>query len=113
MIWSFVLYFFTLFGFCEHEYRLNSTITDIIAAYILLGIFFLFGAHTRASAQDVVDGRSSLIERFALKTNAVEWLLTVPNLQVEFDILPSEYNQHTIPLGAQIITSVLNIYNLP
>ena len=101
MIWNFVLFFFTLFAICEHEYRLNSTITDIKAAYILLGIFFLFGAHTRASAQDVVDGQSSLIERFALKTNAVEWLLTVPNLQVEFDILPSQYNQHTVQLGAK------------
>ena len=61
----------------------------------------LFVAHTRASAQEVSENRPSFIERFSLKTNAVEWLLTVPNLQLEFDVLPSQYNRHTVQLGAK------------
>ena len=88
----------TIFANKDH---LGITIIEHRAAYFLLGFIFLFAAYTRASAQDVSEARPSFIERFSLKTNAVEWLLTVPNLQVEFDILPSQYNRHTVQLGAK------------
>ena len=38
------------------------------------------------------------IDRFAFKTNALEWVLTVPNVGAEFDLSSSEYNRNTIGL---------------
>lgn len=40
-------------------------------------------------------------DRWAVKTNAFEWLLTVPNIGVEFDLKNSEYNDMTIGLTAK------------
>lgn len=40
----------------------------------------------------------SFIDRWAFKTNAFEWLLTIPNFGVEFDLTNSEYNSWTVGL---------------
>ena len=41
------------------------------------------------------------IDRWAFKTNAFEWLLTIPNFGVEFDLVNSPYNQMTVGLTAK------------
>lgn len=40
-------------------------------------------------------------DRWAVKTNAFEWLLTVPNIGVEFDLKNSEFNAMTLGLTAK------------
>lgn len=56
------------------------------------------------SAQDnsgasVTEGSLPLVDRFAIKTNAVDWVVTVPNLQLAFDLNPSVYNQEVVLLS--------------
>ena len=41
------------------------------------------------------------VSRFAFKTNALEWLLTIPNFGVDFDLVKSEYNKFTAGLAAK------------
>ena len=48
-----------------------------------------------------VSSKSRFIDRFAFKTNALEWLITIPNFGVEFDLLDSEYNNMTVGLTAK------------
>lgn len=45
------------------------------------------------------------IERWAFKTNAMEWLLTIPNFGVEFDLSKSVYNRSTLGMSVE--------YNFP
>lgn len=40
-----------------------------------------------------------IIDRFAVRTNAVDWIATVPNLGVDFDLNGSEYNNMTVGLS--------------
>lgn len=42
-----------------------------------------------------------MIERFAFKTNALDWLATIPNFTVAFDISSSKYNHEAVLLGAK------------
>lgn len=37
-------------------------------------------------------------DRWSIRTNAVDWLLTIPNISVEFDISNSVYNKYTLSL---------------
>ena len=41
------------------------------------------------------------IDRLAVKTNAVDWMLTIPNIGVEYDLTASEYNSMTIGLSTK------------
>lgn len=40
-----------------------------------------------------------LIERFSFRTNALDWLATIPNATVGFDLLPGEYNNMSLLAG--------------
>lgn len=40
-------------------------------------------------------------ERFTYKTNALEWLLLLPNAGIEFDLTKSRYNRSTLSLTAK------------
>ena len=42
-----------------------------------------------------------MLDRWAFKTNAVEWMLTIPNFEVEFDLFSSQYNRWTIGMEAK------------
>lgn len=43
----------------------------------------------------------SFFDRFSISTNALEWLLTVPNLGIEFDLSGGEYNNQSILVAAK------------
>lgn len=40
-------------------------------------------------------------ERFAIKTNAVDWLMMTPNLGIEFDLSPKAHNKYTLSLSGK------------
>lgn len=42
-----------------------------------------------------------IANRFSYRTNVFEWLLTIPNVGIEFDLFNSEYNNQTIGLTAK------------
>ena len=45
--------------------------------------------------------KSPLIERLSVRTNAFEWLLTVPNVQAGFDLFPGPYNRSELLAGVK------------
>lgn len=54
-------------------------------------------AQPEKTAQD----KPPFIDRWAFKTNAVEWMLTIPNFEAEFELFPSPYNRWTLNLEAK------------
>ena len=64
-------------------------------------LLFAFSATNGAAQETKKEEKGKLLERFALKTNAFEWLITVPNIQVAFDLTASPYNRSVILLGAK------------
>ena len=46
-------------------------------------------------------GKSVAADRWAVKTNALDWVLTIPNIGVEFDLKNSEFNNMTVGLSAR------------
>ncbi len=54
-----------------------------------------------ASKQEETTVKPPFIDRWAFKTNAFEWLLTIPNFGVEFDLVNSPYNQMSVGLTAK------------
>lgn len=49
-------------------------------------------------------------QRWAFKTNVVDWALTMPNVQVAFDLSPSIYNRNVIQIGAKYNWSTYHKY---
>ena len=77
---------------------------------LLCAFFCMFsvsaGAYASAETVGVEEGvvvpeKTRFIDRFAFKTNALEWLLTIPNFGVEYDLFGSEYNSMTVGLNAK------------
>lgn len=65
-------------------------------------VFLVFSPSV--SAQETVEGkRGGLlpVDRWAVKTNALDWALTIPNIGVEFDLKNSEFNNMTVGLSAR------------
>lgn len=49
-----------------------------------------------------VENKDSIMpfkSRWAFKTNAVEWLVLLPNVTAEFDLFGSPYKHYTLSLG--------------
>ena len=45
--------------------------------------------------------KTPFIDRIAVKTNAFDWMLTVPNIGIEMDLNGSEFNSFTLGLSAK------------
>lgn len=59
----------------------------------------LNSTHAQVQRDKKDDAKAELIsfkDRWGIKTNAVDWLLTVPNIGVEFDLGNTIRNKHTI-----------------
>lgn len=48
----------------------------------------------------------SFAERLTIRTNAVDWVLAVPNIGIEFDIFPQNYNQWSVGVNLRYRPSV-------
>ena len=83
----------------------SSFILNPLGKRVLYAMLLCAVAGISASAQvmdrNVKDSRSPLIDRFSFKTNALEWLLTIPNAGVEFDLSPSAFNRMSIGVSAK------------
>jgi hypothetical protein len=53
------------------------------------------------------------IDRWAFKTNAFEWLLTIPNFGVEYDLVNSPFNKYTVGLTAKYNWNTYHKYTPP
>ena len=53
------------------------------------------------------------IDRWSFKTNALDWLLTVPNVGVEFDLSSSPYGRTTLGVSGRCNWNTWHKYNPP
>ena len=78
----------------EHYFFLIKTIVVCLLLSITMN-----GAFAQAQGSKKEDAKAEIIsfkERWGFKTNAVDWLLTVPNIGVEFDLGNTIRNKHTV-----------------
>lgn len=65
-------------------------------------LLLFWGRGVSAYAQEPEGAaKERLIDRFSFRTNAVDWLLTIPNVSVSFDLFPGEYNKMDVLLGVR------------
>ena len=73
--------------------------TRRVIGMVFLHIFLCFG-HSSAFGQAAKNDSLKLIDRFSFRTNAAGWLLLCPNVGVEFDLSPGDYNKWTVVMDA-------------
>ncbi len=67
--------------------------------YMTAAVVALLMTQKLSSSQRLGGGRFPDIDRVSFRTNAVDWLLTVPNFEVGYDLSASEYNNKSILAG--------------
>lgn len=90
-------------GKCVRKGKYNGT---KILYCILFSLFFLSGVECYAQSptmrKKAVENKDSIMpfkSRLAFKTNAVDWLVLLPNITAEFDLFGSPYKHYTLSLG--------------
>ena len=83
---------------CCFVYRILSLSSGTSAGRGIVFIILLLTLSVRVSAQNTDDKRYT---GWAVKTNALEWMLTVPNVSFEADLSNSQYNRMTLGLTAK------------
>ena len=103
------------------QVRFSSKLSNILLTYkralfvkyfysILLVFFLLFPIIVNAQTVPITSRGTKMVEkdtvipfksRWAIKTNAVDWLAMLPNATVEFDLSKSVYNRLTLNLGVK------------
>lgn len=82
-----------------HKIVLRSKILIALLCVILLPLSLTASDAVREDS--VYRSRSKALDLFAFKTNAFEWLLTIPNIGMEVDLSASEFNKVTFGLTAK------------
>lgn len=89
---------------CKHKKIWH--ISRIKLLFCVLFLFFSFlGVECYAQSsmrKKAVENKDSIMpfkSRWAFKTNAVEWLVLLPNVTAEFDLFGSPYKHYTLSLG--------------
>lgn len=77
-----------------------------VARCYYIPFFFFFSLlpqnmNAQTKAKKETETTVSEKSRWAFRTNAVDWLLTIPNLAVEYDVSNSIYNKLTLNLGVR------------
>lgn len=92
--------------------------THIIRIMCLLFCTIILSINTMAQSsreadtqkkEDLLEG----IDRWSFKTNALDWLLTIPNAGVEFDLSKSPYNRMTLGVSGRCNWNTWHKYNPP
>ena len=80
---------------------MKSSVRQTLVDVILLIIACISGTNALLAQSPSPSGSITGVDRWAFKTNAFELLCTIPNVGVEFDLSPSEYNRLTLSLTAK------------
>lgn len=84
---------------------MNTNILDTkkIKELLLVASFLLVFSFAASSQEVVKEERegTALVDRFAVRTNVLDWVMTVPNIGFEFDLNASEFNNMTLGLSAK------------
>ena len=95
---------------------LKSTVRRLVFALLLpltLSVPTALGAEAFAIEEGEEVVKSPGIDRWAFRTNALEWLLTIPNFGVEFDLVNSPYNKYSLGLTAKYNWNTTHMYAPP
>ena len=79
----------------------------------LFSVSLASGAEAFAVEEEVKVTKNPGIDRWAFRTNAFEWLLTIPNFGVEFDLVNSPYNKYSLGLTAKYNWNTTHMYAPP
>lgn len=88
----------------------------LLSALLLVCLFpasAIAGADSLVVDKPVVVNDNKFIDRLAVRTNAVDWVLTVPNIAVEFDLTGSQYNNMTVGVSAKYNWDTYHTYSPP
>lgn len=90
---------------------MGRIVSETLGWGIVLTALFA-GSCREASAQtpSASESRNSVVDGFTVKTNAVDWLFTIPNLQLGVDLSSSRYNQEVLLLGAKFRPHIWHNY---
>ncbi len=80
---------------------------------VLFSVSVAYGAEALAVEEEEVVVKNPGIDRWAFKTNAFEWLLTIPNFGVEFDIENTEFNRWSVGVTAKYNWNTAHMYKPP
>ena len=80
---------------------------------LLFSVSLVSGAEAFAVEEEEKVVKSPGIDRWAFRTNALEWLLTIPNFGVEFDLVNSPYNKWSLGLTAKYNWNTAHMYAPP
>ena len=95
----------------EGEFNIkNERSRGYLKARLIFGLLFFFfislGAESYAQSTAIrkrtVENKDSIMpfnSRWALRTNAVDWVMLLPNITAEFDLFGSPYKHYTLSLG--------------
>lgn len=95
-------------------WKAESFLKEAVRA--LCALLFVISFTVNLSAQSAKTGVDDIqsprpVDRWAFKTNAVEWLLTIPNFGVEFGLSSSPYNKSTIGMEVKYNWNTYHKYN--
>ena len=80
------------------------SVKAVIQKLVLCACLVVFSLKTSAQVvsyqQKAVPDTLTFAERFSISTNSVDWLLLLPNISVEYDIRPEEWNKWAV--GAKV-----------
>lgn len=119
-----IIVFFRKFADLVHCYLtlhmkkniIKTALESAIVAFLML-LLSSVPAYADAEGSDVDGGEKKEtalpIDRWAFKTNAFEWLLTIPNFGVEYDLKNSEFNRWTVGLTAKYNWNTAHKYSPP
>ena len=80
------------------------SVKAVIQKLVLCACLVVFSLKTSAQVvsyqQKAVPDTLTFAERFSISTNSIDWLLLLPNISVEYDIRPEEWNKWAV--GAKV-----------
>ena len=79
----------------------------------MLSVSMVYGAEAFVVEGEEETEKNPGIDRWAFKTNAFEWLLTIPNFGVEYDLKNSIYNRWTVGMTAKYNWNTYHKYAPP
>lgn len=83
---------------CKYYYDIYIWKTLLLVVFLMNCLSVSPQASKRYAKQAEQDTIVDFKDRWSFRTNAVDWLLTVPNVAVEFDLSNSVYNKWTLGL---------------
>lgn len=78
-----------------------------------IAFVFMFPVAAHATTDSLYIPKTPAIDRLAVRTNALDWLLTIPNIGIEYDLTSSEFNSMTIGISAKYNWNTYHTYAPP